>query len=367
MIIKNGLVFDTDFHFRKRDLYIDKSLKFINKPLENDLDIIDAEGLYIIPGLIDIHIHGAVGHDFCDADGEGLTKIASYLHSYGITSFCPTSMTLPEKDLNNIFSSTSKVCESKNHSRIVGINMEGPFLSSEKKGAQKEAFLSNPSIEMFNRLNQSIPPKIKLVTIAPELENSYEFIKELSKVTNISLGHSTASYDIAKTAFNCGANHVTHIFNAMMPFNHREPGIVGAASDSEHVMVEIICDGIHIHPSVVRNVFNMFGDDRVILISDNMRATGMNDGKYELGGQTVFKKGCYATLEDGTLAGSVTNLFTCMKNAISFGIPIESVIKAVTINPAKSIGMEDLIGTFKPGAYADILMLDRELNIVKII
>ena len=366
MILKNGLVFGEN-DFSRRDVYINSAHQIVPEPEGGDEAVIDAERLYVLPGLLDVHIHGAVGCDFCDGNGESLSQIAAYLHASGVTSFCPTSMTLPEERLSEIFKSISEVKEDGQHSHIAGIHMEGPFLSSAKKGAQKESYLRNPDVAMFRRLNEAAGGRIRLVTIAPELPGADEFITELKDQAAISLGHSTASYDTAARAFQKGACHATHLFNAMPPFLHREPGIIGAAADNENVMVEIICDGIHLHPSVIRSVFRLFGDDRVILISDAMRATGMADGEYELGGQPVIKKGRRAALADGTIAGSATNLYDCMRNAVSFGVPLFSAVKAATRNPAKSIGAQDSIGSLAPGARADIVLADKELNLVRVI
>jgi N-acetylglucosamine-6-phosphate deacetylase len=332
-----------------------------------DEAIIDASGLYVIPGLVDVHIHGAMGGDFSDGDAQGLLTIARYLHSCGVTAFCPTSMTLPEQQLVSAFKSISEVSDDDSHAFIAGIHMEGPFLSAEKKGAQKASYLHAPDIGMFRRLSKACNNQIRIITIAPELDGSEAFIKEFHTDLAISIGHSAASYDVAVNAFNAGANHVTHLFNAMPPLHHRNPGIIGAAADCPHAMAEIICDGIHIHPSVVRNAFRMFGDDRMILISDAMRATGMEDGTYDLGGQSVTKKGRLATLADGTIAGSVTNLFDCMKNAVKFGIPLASAVKAASYNPAKSIGLEHTLGILSPGARADVLLIDSDLNLVRVI
>lgn len=364
MIIRNGLVWGDDFAFHEKDLYIDDATHtIVDKPVSEHEEILDAKGNYVIPGLVDVHIHGAKGHDFCDANTDGLSDIAAYLHSCGVTSFCATSMTLPENQLMEIFETVSGVPDDGNHAYVAGIHMEGPFLSPAKKGAQKESYLCNPSIDAFCRLSEVSSGKIKLITIAPELPGADKFIEKFHDEVAISLGHSTASYEIASKAFAAGASHATHLFNAMPAFHHRDPGIVGAAADAPHAMVEIICDGIHIHPAVIRSVFRMFGDDRVILISDAMRATGMADGTYELGRQTVYKKGRFATLADGTLAGSATNLFDCMQNALSFGLPLESVVRAVTYNPAKSIGMEKTIGSLTPGARADVLLLNKKYEL----
>lgn len=355
-----------DGAFHRQNLYTNGKIITASDEV-NDGKIIDAEGLYVLPGLVDIHTHGAAGHDFCDGNVAGLKKIAEYEKSCGITSFCPTSMTFSEGRLSKIFETIKNLHPCDNMARIAGINMEGPFIASSKRGAQNGDYIQNPDIEMFARLNEKCENQIRLITLAPELDGSIDFINAYHDKINISLGHSDASYETASVAIKAGATHITHLFNAMPPFHHRNPGIIGAAADSEHVMVEIICDGIHLHPSIVRTAFKLFGDDRVILISDSMEATGMPDGKYELGDQRVYKTGTHATLSDGTLAGSVSNLFDCMKNAISFGIAPESAIKAATCNPAKSIGLLDKIGMLAVNAYADIILLNKNFELVRVI
>lgn len=371
MVIKDGLVFEPEGGFVKKDIYIDGMHKICRMPFKCNggvcEEVIDAKGLYIIPGLVDIHVHGAVGEDFSDADLTGLGKMAEYLKANGITSFCPTSMTLSEEQLGAAFRTMRQFSKKENAANPIGINMEGPFVSDIKKGAQNGEYLQNPDIEMFKRLQQVSNNKIKLVTIAPELSGALEFIREIKDRVKVSIGHSAAGYDRAFEAFEAGADHVTHLYNAMNPFLHREPGIVGAAAERQNVFAELICDGIHVHPSAVRGAFKLFGADRVVLISDGMRAMGMTDGNYELGGQMVQKDGEYATLTDGTLAGSVTNLANCMRNAVKFGVSIHDAVRAATYNPAKSIGMEREIGQLIPGAEADIILMDENMSFVKII
>ncbi len=366
MIIKNGLVFEDNATFTKRSLFVNDAHKIVDRPEAGDDCTVDAEGLYVIPGLVDVHIHGAAGHDFCDQNPEGLRQIASYLKTCGITSFCPTSMTFPIEQLEKIFQTITEIPKDPAYATPIGIHMEGPFIAAAKKGAQKEDYIISPDIEAFKRLTAASGDMIRLITIAPELPGSMEFIETFHEKVSISLGHSTASYDTALAAYRAGADHATHLFNAMPPLNHRDPGIIGAAADSPHAMVEAICDGLHIAPSVIRMIFQIFGDDRVILISDAMRATGMKDGTYELGGQPVYKKGTRATLENGTLAGSASTLFDCMKNAVSFGIPLGSAVKAATVNPAKSIGNSS-VGSLAPGKEADILLLDKDLSLVRVL
>ena len=368
MIIKNGNVFCSDATFRQKDLYIHENKIINDKSLaENDDIVIDATDKYVIPGLVDIHSHGAMGHDFCDASVDGLKEILKYEKSCGVTSYCPTSMTLSAERLAKIFSTTGAVEPSDEYANVVGINMEGPFISKNKKGAQNEMYITNPDIKMFADLHEQSGKLIKLITLAPELDGSKEFIEKYKDTVAISVGHTDANYEQATAAFINGANHVTHLCNAMPPFHHRDTGVFGAAIENENVTVELICDGIHIHPSMIRTIFKLFGSDRIALISDSMEATGMEDGDYELGKQRVIKKGHHATLADGTLAGSATNLFDCMKKAIEFGIAPVHAIKSATMTPAKSINMYPQIGCLDVGSRADILILDNEYNLEKVL
>lgn len=364
MIIKNGMVYSEKGTFEKVDIYIREDRFTDNN--ENDKDIMDAEGLYAIPGLTDIHFHGCAGYDFCDGSQEALEAIATYQAENGITSICPATMTLDDEALTKIFTNAAEY-KSEKGATLVGINMEGPYLSYSKRGAQNPSFLRKPDGEHFRKMNKLSGNLIKLVVIAPEEEGARAFIKELKDEVVISIGHTNANYQVALEAFNEGASHVTHLYNAMIPFSHREPGVVGAALDSESTKVELICDGIHVHPSVIRATFKIFGDDRIILVSDSMRATGMEDGQYSLGGQLVNVNGDRATLADGTIAGSVINLMECMKKAISFGIPVESAVKCVAVNPAKVIGIYDEYGSITPGKYANLVLLDKDFNVKVVI
>lgn len=366
MIIKNGSVFEENKTFTNRDLYIENGRIVSSIDQVSDKEEIDASGLYVLPGLIDVHSHGACGCDFCDANAEKLRKILRYQRSHGITTYCPTSMTLPKEQLKEIFSTLSCAGDTNDQAHIGGINMEGPFLDAAKKGAHVEGHIVPPQVEFFRECNACCNNRIKLVTLAPNMEGAMEFIRELHQETNISLGHTSADYETCRQALEAGANHVTHLFNAMPPLAHREPGLIGAAAEDKNCMVELICDGIHIHQSAVRAAFSMY-PDRVVLISDSMRAAGMPDGTYDLGGQLVTVVGKLATLEDGTIAGSATNLYDCMRTAVSFGISVEEAVAAASMNPAKSIGIFDVTGSLVPGKRADVLLADKNLNLVKVI
>ena len=271
-----------------------------------------------------------------------------------------------EPILTNIFNIAKPYINKETGGAVLrGINMEGPFFNKAKKGAQAEKYIVDPEIEMFDRLYELSGDAIKLIDVAPELPGAVPFIERASKKCVVSIAHTTANYDQAKAAFAAGASHVTHLFNAMPPFNHRDPGVVGAASD-DAAHVEMISDGIHLHPAVVRSVFRWFGAERVCLISDSMRAAGMPNGVYSLGGQTVYMTDGKATLEDGTIAGSATCLAECFRRAVSFGVPLDAALRAATINPAQAVGLFDELGSITAGKRADILVLDETLHPEKI-
>lgn len=366
MIIKGGKVFQEDGSFLEQALYINDHRLVDKAEYQDDEKVIDAEGLLVLPGLVDIHSHGAAGEDFSDGNPEGLKKILRYERSCGITSYCPTSMTFPKERLRQIFASI-KGAQTEEGAKVVGINMEGPFLDPAKKGAHVEKWIAAPDVAFVRELNQDVDGLVRLVTLAPNMDGAEEFIKEMHEEVCISLGHTAADYDCASRAMKLGAHHVTHLYNAMQPFGHRAPGLIGAAMDDPECMVELICDGYHIHPSAIRAAFRLFGPERVILISDSMRATGMENGTYELGGQEVTVKDRKAVLKDGTLAGSATNLYGCMCKAVEFGIPLEQAIMAATANPARSIGIFDRVGSIRIGKQADLLLASENLELKRVI
>ena len=366
MIIKGGKVFQEDGSFLEQAIYINDHRLVDKAEYQDDGEVIDAEGLLVLPGLVDIHSHGAAGEDFSDGNPEGLKKILQYEKRCGITSYCPTSMTFPKERLRQIFASI-KGAQTEDGATVVGINMEGPFLDPAKKGAHVEKWIAAPDVAFVRELNQDADGLVRLVTLAPNMDGAEEFIKEMHEEVCISLGHTAADYDCASGAMKLGAHHVTYLYNAMQPFGHRAPGLIGAAMDDPECMVELICDGYHIHPSAIRAAFRMFGPERVILISDSMRATGMENGTYELGGQEVTVKDRKAVLKDGTLAGSATNLYGCMCKAVEFGIPLEQAIMAATANPARSIGIFDRVGSIRIGKQADLLLVSENLELKRVI
>ena len=324
---------------------------------------VDLEGAYVIPGLVDVHNHGNSGADFSDGDLEGLKTMGRYLAANGVTSFAPASMTLPYEVLAAAFATAVKYREERpaKGARLMGIQMEGPFFSEKKKGAQNGAYLRDPDFEAFKKLYEGCGGLIKIADVAPELPGAADFADKASKLCTVSVAHTDADYEQAAAIFQRGARHLTHLFNAMPPIHHRKPGVIGAASERECVVAELICDGLHVHPSSVRMAFKLF-PGRICLVSDALRCCGMPDGAYELGGQEVYLKDNIARLADGSIAGSATNLYKCMLNAIDFGIPAATAINSATIIPARELGCAGEIGSIEEGKLADFVVCDARLS-----
>ena len=364
MIIRNGVLFTQDNTLKQADLLLEGGRIVQIAPAGSlEGEAIDARGNYVLPGFVDIHTHACVNSDFCDADADGIARMLAYYGKEGITSVVPATMSFDEPILADVLKTILPFFEREGTGAVLrGINMEGPFFNRVKKGAQNDQYIMDPSIEMFDNLFGLCDGRIRLVSVAPELPGGMEFIRAASKHCTVSVAHTEADYEIAMAAFEAGASHVTHLFNAMSPFLHRAPGVVGAAFDkAEHV--EVISDGFHLHPSVVRSAFAWFGAGRICLVSDSMRGTGMPDGAdYSLGGLRVIMKEGKATLEDGTIAGSTTNLAECCRRAIGFGVPIEQALRAATENPARAAGIFGEVGSLMPGKRADLVFWDKEFN-----
>lgn len=329
-------------------------------------EVLDASGCYVIPGLLDLHFHGSAGADISDGDLEGLHKMGAYEASRGITAMCPATMTLSEAQLTTAAEAAAAYQPAVDEADLVGINMEGPFISPSKVGAQNPEHVRNAGVEEFRRLQQMAGGLFKLVDIAPEEPGADAFIEELSDEVRISLAHTCTDYETAAHAFDRGAKHITHLYNAMDPMHHRKPGPIPAAAERDDITAEIIADGVHIHPAMVRLAFNMFGDDRMILISDTLRAAGLGDGVYDLGGQDVTVKGYEARIDNGALAGSVSDLMRCFYVAVKeMSIPLVSAVKAASANPARALGLEADYGSLAAGHIADAVLLDKETLTVK--
>ena len=367
MFYKNAKIFTEDFQFHCGAYSVEDG-KFAEVLGENvPEDAVDLEGAYVIPGLIDVHNHGNSGADFSDGDLTGVKTMAAYLAKNGITSFAPASMTLPYDVLAKAFA-TAKELRQENPAdcaKLQGIQMEGPFFSEKKKGAQNGAYLRNPDFAAFKELFEGCDGLVKIVDVAPELPGAVEFTEKAKNLATVSIAHTDATYEDAKAVIDAGATHITHLYNAMPGIHHRKPGVIPAGSENEKVQAELICDGLHVHPATIRLAFKMY-PDRIVLISDALRCCGMPDGEYTLGGQEITLSGGVARLHDGTIAGSATNLFACMRNAISFGIPAEAAVRAATWNPAKALGLEKEIGSIAPGKPADFVVCGEDFALKQV-
>lgn len=323
----------------------------------------DLDGALVIPGLVDIHVHGCAGADFSDGDYAGLVRMARHLARRGVTSFAPASMTLPYDALDKAFHAAARLRREglADGARLMGIQMEGPFLSREKRGSQNPAYLRLPDWDSFLRLYDAAEGLLRIVDVAPELPGAVEFTRRASEKCRVSVAHTAAGYDQAAAVFDAGATHLTHLFNAMSGIHHRHPGPIGAASERENVTAELICDGIHVHPSAVRMAFRLF-PGRICLISDALRCCGMADGSYSLGGQEILLSGGVARLTGGAIAGSAADLYQCMRRAVSFGIPREQAVWAATALPARVIGRESETGAIADGRAADFVICGGELE-----
>ncbi len=358
MVLKNATVYGKDFEPVKTDIEIDGEL--IKAVEKSEKDGIDCSGKVILPGFIDIHIHGCNMADATDGNKDSVLKMSRWLAKNGVTSFCPTTMTLSVDTLKECFGYVADAIGKEEGAYIQGINMEGPFIAPAKKGAQAEEHILEPDFSVFVKLNSICP--VKLVDIAPERYGAEEFIKKATKICTVSAAHTTADYSQGKQAIEWGITHATHLYNAMNGLTSREAGMVGAVLDSNNVNAELICDGIHICPATLRITFKALGENRTVVISDAMMAAGLDNGDYTLGGQRVIKKDGAARLADGTLAGSSTNLFEEFKNLLRFGIPVKQAIKSVTINPARAIKVDNKTGSIEPGKNADLIILSQDFS-----
>lgn len=360
MIIKNATVYGADFEPIKTDITIDnEKIKSLAKTDDCGEDFSDCA---VLPGFIDVHIHGCNMSDTTDGNADSVAEMSKWLATKGVTSFCPTTMTLPESFLEECFGYAAECMGKEEGAYVHGINMEGPFISHAKKGAQAGEHIVAPDFEMLKKLNNICP--VKLVDIAPEADGADEFIEKAKDICTVSLAHTAADYATGINAIKKGAKHATHLYNAMNCITSREAGMVGAVMDSDSVMAELICDGVHICPATLRITFKVLGEDRTVVISDALMAAGMPDGEYMLGGQKVYKKSD-CRLADGTLAGSVTNLFDEFHNLLGYGIPFKQALKSVSINPAKAIGADKFTGSIEEGKFADLLITSKDFKEIK--
>ena len=358
MFYKNARIFGSDFRFHHGAFEVVDGKFGAILPENVPEDAIDLQGATVIPGLVEVHSHGAAGADFSDGDYEGLKAMAAFYAACGVTSFAPATMTLPYSILEKACGNAKRLVQENipGLSVLRGIQMEGPYFSYKKRGAQNADYLLNPDYEGFKALYDSCDGLIRIADVAPELPGAAEFTEKVSKLCTVSVAHTDSDYDHAKAVFDAGARHLTHLYNAMPPIHHRNPGVIPAASENPNVQAELICDGHHIHPSAVRLAFAMF-PDRMILVSDSGRCAGLEEGAaFDLGGQTAYLQGGVGKLADGTIACSASDLWKCLGNVLSWGIDEAQAIRAATYNPAKAIGADHLVGSIETGKVADFLI-----------
>ena len=358
MFYKNARIFGSDFKFHLGAFEVVDGKFGAVLPDAVPEDAEDLHGATVIPGLIEVHSHGNSNCDFSDGDYEGLKTMARFYLEHGTTSFAPTSMTLPYDVLAKAFATARKLADEQPEglSVVRGINMEGPYFSMKKKGAQNGAYIKDPDFEGFKKLYDGCGGLIRIVDLAPELPGAVEFAEKASKLCTVSVAHTDTDYEHARAVFEAGATHMTHLYNAMPGIHHRNPGAIPAGCEKPDVQAEIICDGLHIHPATVRLAFSAF-KDRMIVISDSGRCAGLPEGtKFDLGGQFAWVKGGIGRLEDGTISCSASNMWDCFRNCLSWGIQEEEVVRACTYNPAKALDAEDVVGSIATGKLADFLI-----------
>lgn len=368
-VIENGRIY-TEEEIIERGYIIVKDDKITDVgkgDYEGALTTYDAQGQHVLPGFIDIHMHGGYGEDAMDASYDGLKHLAESLLSEGTTSFLATTMTQSDENITKALENIIEYQKQQNVLKaadIVGIHLEGPFISEHKVGAQNPAYVQRPSIEKVQQFQKTANNQIKVITFAPEVEGAHETLEALHDQIRFSIGHTVATFDETNEAVARGAKHVTHLYNAGTPFEHREPGVFGAAWTNDSLSTELIVDGIHSHPTAIQIAYKQKGNTRFFLITDAMRAKGMPDGEYDLGGQNVIVKGSEARLASGALAGSILKMNEGLKNLIQYtGDSLDNLWRVTSLNQAIALNIESQKGSLKVGKDADIVIVDDEITV----
>ena len=362
--IVNGKIILPDSIVEGRALLFDEKIAGLSETVPEGAEIIDAKGRYVAPGLVDIHIHGYLGEDTSDGSVEGIRKMAEGIVKNGVTAWLPTTMTVSYDDLRHAFDAVRVLMDKKNNpkgAQIMGVHAEGPFINPSKKGAQAVEYI-RPADAPFLIENSDV---IRIVTIAPEMPGALDCIREVTEKTSIlvSMGHTAANYETAKAGIEAGVRHATHLFNAMTPLNHRDPGVAGAGLTDARVSCELIADTFHIHPALFALVARMKGE-QLVLITDCTRAGGLADGEYTLGGQPIFVHGIECRLADGTIAGSVLKLNNAIRNMRDHtSLPLEQIVRMASINAARCIGLDKTKGSLEAGKDADIILADENFAV----
>jgi len=365
MLLKNAEVLCADFVLRRADVLVENGKIAVVEP-HIDGDGIDLSGKLLLPGLINVHTHGADGCDVMTANYDDINRMSMYMAKTGTTAFMPSTSTMLEPDIKSAMANIAAAMErGVDGACILGAHMEGPYLAAPKRGAHKQEWLRSVNEVDFDGIQQAAKGCVRMVTIAPETDGAMAFIEKNAHEIVISLGHTGADYDMCKKAFEFGANHVTHMFNAMPSIHHRTLTLIAAAFDS-CAMVELIGDGLHVDPVTMRMAYNMFGDERILIVTDSLAQTGMGDGVYEFAGTSIVITNGIARQSDGTISGGTSNMWQCVNNLVSWGISMPSAVKMASKNPAVSVGVYDKKGSIGVGKDADLLIADKSLNLLSV-
>ena len=369
MILKNGRIVNEQFQYEFADIRMEGgTIVEIGRELQGG-ESVDCGGRTIIPGLFDIHTHECIGYQLAECSQESLLRMAGFYGCNGVTSYLATIDSQREDTLEAMCAEIGRYRSQRHEGAAIrGVHIEGMFFSEKRKGGHPSELLIPPSVELVRRLNSLCGGAVKIACVSPELEGADEFIEELSRKMVVSIAHTDADYAVTKRAVRLGARSFTHLFNGMRPLNHREPGVVGAAFDSPDTYKEVIADGMHLAPAIVRSAYRLIGPDRMILISDSCVATGLADGIYEIGkdhGRRIEVKDGLARLEHtDTICGSTFCLYQMFRNAVmNIGIDFMGALKACTINPARLVGLDGEIGSIALGKAGDLVVIDSDMDI----